>query len=135
MEVMRIKKYVIFIAGCILIVIASIGIFLPILPTTPFVILAAMCFSVSSEKAYRLLAKNRFFGPYIENYKTGNGVTVKAKIKGIMMLWVLLIISAVVMHKLWSSVMLIVIGSVVTIHLLLLKTRSLEKISDSYSKK
>ncbi|WP_287822528.1 YbaN family protein [Clostridium sp.] len=132
---MRIKKYVIFIAGCILIVIASIGIFLPILSTTPFVILAAMCFSVSSEKAYRLLAKNRFFGPYIENYKTGNGVTVKAKIKGIMMLWVLLIISAVVMHKLWSSVMLIVIGSVVTIHLLLLKTRSLEKISDSYSKK
>lgn len=125
------KKYVIFTVGCILIVIASIGLFLPILPTTPFVILSAMCFSISSEKAYRLLVKNRFFGPYIENYKNGSGVTVAAKVRGIIMLWVLLIISAIAMHKLWSSIMFAVIGSAVTIHLLLLKTKSLEERSDS----
>lgn len=127
---MVMKKYVIFTVGCILIVIASIGIFLPILPTTPFVILAAMCFSVSSEKIYRLLVKNRFFGPYIENYKNGSGVTVVAKARGIIMLWVLLMISAIAMYKLWSSIMFAVIGSAVTIHLLLLKTKSLEKMSD-----
>jgi len=128
---MVMKKYVIFAVGCILIVIASIGIFLPILPTTPFVILAAMCFSASSEKTYRLLVKNRFFGPYIENYKNGSGVTVAAKARGIIMLWVLLIISAIAMHKLWSSIMFAVIGIAVTIHLLLLKTKRLDEMPDS----
>lgn len=126
-----IKKYVIFTIGCVLIIIASVGLFLPILTTTPFVILAAMCFSISSEKAYRLLVKNRFFGPYIENYKNASGVTVEAKARGIIMLWILLIISAIAMNKLWSSVMFAVIGSAVTIHLLLLKTKSLEERSDS----
>ncbi|WP_169316248.1 DUF454 family protein [Clostridium pasteurianum] len=77
------------------------------------------------------MLKIAFFGPYIENYKNGSGVTVAAKARGIIMLWVLLIISAIAMHKLWSSIMFAVIGSAVTIHLLLLKTKGLEERSDS----
>lgn len=117
------KKIILLICGWALIVIAAIGVFLPILPTTPLVILAAMCFSYSSERMHRFLLKSYFFGPYIENFKTKQGISIATKVKGIIVLWLLLIISAVSMHKIWSTIMFAVIGIGVTIHLLLLKTK------------
>ncbi|MHB8062540.1 MAG: YbaN family protein [Ruminiclostridium sp.] len=117
------KKIVLLISGWALIVIAAIGVFLPILPTTPLVILAAMCFSYSSERMHRFLLKSHFFGSYIENFKTKQGISVATKASGIIVLWVLLTISAVSMNKTWSTIMFAVIGIGVTTHLLLLKTK------------
>ena len=121
------KKILLTICGWSLLALGAIGVVLPVLPTTPFVLLAAVCFSASSEKAYRFLVKNRFFGPYVENYRTGQGVPVSAKVRGIVMLWVLLLFAMAIMQKLWVLIVFPLIGTGVTLHLLLLRTKKPEK--------
>lgn len=116
------KKRVVFVAGCLCLMIGGIGVFLPILPTTPFVLLAAGCFSYSAPNVYERLKKNKFFGPYIENYRTGKGVPFANKVQGVVGLWVLLSVSAIAMNALWSTILFSVIGTAVTIHIACLKT-------------
>lgn len=117
------KRILLLVAGWLLLALGAVGILVPVLPTTPFVLVAAGCFSFASPKMYALLLKSRFFGPYVENYRTKQGVPVDAKVRGIVMLWVLLLISMIAMHKLWLTALLLVVGTAVTIHLLMLKTR------------
>jgi len=117
------KKTILLISGWLLVAVAAIGVLLPVLPTTPFVILAACCFSLSSERLYKLLLNNRFFGPYIDNYRTKQGVSAAHKTRAIVTLWVLLILSAVLTRLLWLTLLLFVVGVCVTIHLLLIKTK------------
>lgn len=117
------KKAVLIICGWLLVALGALGMVLPLLPTTPFMLLAAICFSASSPKANRFLMRNRFFGPYIIHYRTGQGVSVAAKVRAIALLWALLILSAVIISKLWVIKLLAAVGIGVTIHLLLLKTR------------
>lgn len=116
------KKLLLLSCGWISLAVGFIGIFLPILPTTPLVVLAALCFSASSPKAYAYLCRNRFFGPYIINYRTKQGVSPAAKARGIIAVWCLLGISALAMQKVWAYVLFSIIGIGVTIHLLMLKT-------------
>ena len=120
------KKHVLLVCGWLLVALGAVGIVLPLLPTTPFLLLAAICFSASSHRAYRFLLRNRMFGPYIEHYRTGRGVSVAAKVRAIIFLWTLLIISAVFIAKLWVILVLAAVGIGVTLHLLLLKTRPKE---------
>lgn len=110
-------------AGWALLALGAVGAIVPVLPTTPFVLLAAGCFSCSSQRLYAFLLRSRFFGPYIENYQTGQGVTLAAKIRGIVAVWALLLISMLSMGKPWMTILLIVVGLGVTAHLLLLKTK------------
>lgn len=117
------KRILLLCAGWALLALGAVGILVPVLPTTPFVLAAAGCFSFASPKLYGVLLKSKFFGPYVENYRTKQGVPMDAKIRGIVMLWVLLIISMVAMQKLWLTLLLLVVGLAVTAHLLLLKTR------------
>lgn len=114
---------ILLISGWLLIAVAAVGVILPVLPTTPFIIVAALCFSLSSEKMYKILLNNRFFGPYIENYKTKQGVTAAHKARAVITLWVLLIISAAVARILWLTFLLAAVGIAVTVHLLLIKTK------------
>ncbi|QQO08197.1 YbaN family protein [Breznakiella homolactica] len=116
------KKILLLISGIILTVLGGLGVFLPILPTTPFVILAALCFSFSSPKLYNFLIRNKYFGPYIENYRTKKGVPLASKVRGIAAVWILLAFSAVFMQKLWASILFACIAIGVTIHLLCIKT-------------
>jgi uncharacterized membrane protein YbaN (DUF454 family) len=120
---LNIKKILLFASGCISIVLGTFGIFLPILPTTPFVILAGICFSASSPKMYEIIRKSKFFGPYIENYRNKSGVPMKVKITSIISLWILLALSAFFMNKRIAYIIFPLIGCAVTIHIILLKTR------------
>lgn len=126
------KKLVLVICGWFFVTLGALGIILPLLPTTPFMLLAAICFSASSKKAYNFLVNNCILGPYIEHYRTKRGVSIAAKLKAIIMLWIFLIISAVLTAKLWAAIVLAVVGTGVTIHLLLLKTqpRMRQKLTD-----
>ena len=121
------KKRLLFLCGWVLIGLGAIGVVLPILPTTPFVLLAAICFSSSSEQAYRFLLKSRVFGPYIENYKTKRGISPAEKARAIIVLWVMLAVSATLMRRLWLILLLAAVGIGVTVHLLMLKTRRPEQ--------
>ena len=82
---MKKSKYLLFrllwiLLGSILVGIGTLGIFVPGLPTTVFMILAAACYIRSSEKLYNWLIKNKIFGKYIKDYREGRGMPKKAKI-------------------------------------------------------
>ena len=75
-------------AGIICVGLGAIGIVLPILPTTPFLLAAAACFCKSSTRMYNWLMNNKWFGDYIRNYKEGRGLTLKTKITALAVLWI-----------------------------------------------
>jgi uncharacterized protein len=83
----RITKVLLIAAGTICVALGAVGIFVPILPTTPFLLLAAACYCRSSEKMYQWLMGNRWFGHYIKNYREGKGLSIKTKIVALLVLW------------------------------------------------
>lgn len=117
------KKTLLFIAGWLALIVGFIGILLPVMPTTPFVVLAAVCFSYSSPRFYNLLRKAPYFGPYIENYRTKQGVPLKSKLLILVFVWAGISVSTFLIAKLWATITLSVIGLAITIHILWLKTR------------
>jgi uncharacterized membrane protein YbaN (DUF454 family) len=121
-----IKKSVYLIIGSIALAIGFVGIFLPVLPTTPFVLLAAWCFFRSSPRLYEWVISNERFGDTIKNYNQGKGLTRATKIKAILMMW--LTISTSIYFKITSLpiiAFLFGIAMVVTIYLIRLPTLEL----------
>jgi uncharacterized membrane protein YbaN (DUF454 family) len=112
------------ISGILLVIIGTIGIFLPVLPTTIFLILASACFVKGSPKANEWLHNNKIFGAYLKNYQDKSGLTVKAKFYSITFLWVMILISAFLFtDELFIRLLLIAIAVGVTIHLAMVKTK------------
>lgn len=120
---MSIKNFILMTIGFISLTFGAVGIFLPILPTTPFVLLSAGCFSISSPRLSNLLMKSKYFGSYIENYRYKTGVPLKTKIRAIIFLWVGLTLSMIIIKTPLIIGILFVIGTCVTIHLSTLKTK------------
>ena len=120
---MRIKKAFLIAAGFLLLGLGAVGVVLPVLPTTPFILLAATCFSMSSERFYNWLINNRVFGPYIENYRTKQGISILHKAGSIAFLWTGLFVSMIITRTIWLYILLGIIGVCVTIHILLIKTK------------
>lgn len=115
-------------SGTVCVGLGMLGIFLPLLPTTPFLLLAAACYIRSSEKFYRWLIANRWFGRYIRNYREGRGVPFSTKVMAISLLWITIGYSAFfVVDILAVRILLILIAAGVTVHLVLLKTYRREK--------
>lgn len=85
--VTKLKNLALIFLGVASLVLGIIGIVLPLLPTTPFLLLAAACFARSSDKFYQWLITHPWFGEYIENYRSGRGIALKAKIITICLLW------------------------------------------------
>lgn len=123
----RIKKTLLIVAGVVSLTLGGIGVFLPLLPTTPFVLLAAGCFAGSSPAMHRWLCRSRFFGEYIENYRTNAGVSKSVKVRAIVFLWAGLALSAAAVHKPIVRIILAVVGICVSTHLLMMKTKDENK--------
>lgn len=117
------KNILVITIGILSLTLGAIGIFLPVLPTTPFVLLSAGCFSISSPRLSEKLTRSRIFGSYIQNYRYKTGVPHKAKIRAILFLWFGLILSMILIKTLLMTVVLLIIGIAVTIHLASLKER------------
>jgi hypothetical protein len=99
------------------------GIFIPLLPTTPFLLLASWLFVRSSARMNYWLLHNRLLGPYLRNYQSGRGITLRHKIVSITVLWLTLGASFFFSPPYWwLRLMLALIGTAVTIHLLKFKT-------------
>jgi len=120
---MGLKQVLLLLAGFLSLAFGAVGVALPVLPTTPFVLLAAICFSASNEKMARWLEQSRVFGPYIENYRTRAGIPLRLKCASIGFLWTGLIISMVLTQAVWAYILLGIIGIGVTVHLLVIKTK------------
>ena len=120
---MNIKRILLLVFGFTFLTLGAIGMILPILPTTPFVLLAGGCFSGSNKKMENWIKKNKYFGYYLENYQKGTGVPMKIKIKSITYLWISLLLCFYFIHITWVIVLISIIGSLVTIYLLSLKNK------------
>ncbi len=128
---MRELKTTLFMTGGIICVILGfVGIFLPVLPTTPFILLAAFLFARSSNRALQWLLNNRWFGSRIRNYREGRGMAAQDKAVSLLSLWVTIGLTTVfVVDNLWVKLILVGIACGVTFHLLRIKTyRPREKV-------
>jgi len=116
-------RYLLISAGTIFTVFGIVGIFLPILPTTPFLLLAVACFARSSQRFYNWLMNNRWFGNYIKNYHEGRGVPLKVKIFSIFLLWLTILISIFfIINNSLIELILLLIAIGVSIHVITIKT-------------
>ena len=103
--------------------LAVLGVFLPLLPTTPLLLLAAACYARSSKRFSNWLLSNRLFGKTIKNYREGKGVSLKLKAWSILLLWITIGCSvAFAVHILAVRVVLIIIALGVTVHILSIRT-------------
>jgi uncharacterized protein len=110
-------------AGMISVGLGVVGIFLPLLPTTPFLLLAAACFFRSSRRFYGWLTGHHRLGTYIRNYREGRGVPLRVKVVSIALLWITIGISAIfVVNLLAVRILLVLIAAGVTVHLLSVRT-------------
>ncbi|MCC2971162.1 YbaN family protein [Massilia sp. IC2-476] len=80
-------------AGVLALLLGILGIFLPLLPTTPFLLLASWCFARGSERLHGWLLSHRVFGEYLRNFEAGRGIPLKAKIVATAMLWTSLLLA------------------------------------------
>lgn len=117
------KRTLLIIAGTLLVGLGIIGILMPVLPTTPFLLLAAACYARSSQRFYHWLLNNKWFGNYIKNYIQRKGVPLKVKILAITWLWITIGFSVVFAVEVFLvRLILIVIAIGVSIHILCLRT-------------
>ena len=117
-----VKKYLLIAGGSISVALGVVGIFIPVLPTTPFFLLAVFCYLRSSKKLYKWLIHHKVFGVYIYNYITYKAVLKSTKIGALIFLWTGLGVSILVINSWYVRAFLILIGVGVSIHLALLKT-------------
>jgi len=118
----KLKQKILLIAGTISVAIGVIGIFVPLLPTTPFLLLAAACYLRSSERFYRRLLNNRFFGTYVRNYIEGKGMPLRIKIYTIALLWGTIGLSIfLTAPNIVVKIVLVVVAVGVTLHIILLR--------------
>ena len=82
------------VVGTIALVIGAIGLFLPVIPTTPLVILAAACYYRGSERLHNWILSSRWIGDTVKNYQEGRGLTRDTKVRAISMMWAMTLISA-----------------------------------------
>ncbi|NCA98116.1 MAG: DUF454 domain-containing protein [Clostridia bacterium] len=118
----RFKHILFLILGSLAVLLGSIGILIPVLPTTPFLLLAAYFYLGSSRRLYEWLIHHRILGKYIYHYLEHKAVPVQTKIGAILILWVSLTASMVLVDILLVRIILPVIGLAVSVHILTLKT-------------
>ncbi len=88
-------RIVLFISGFISLGLAIIGIVLPLLPTTPFLLLSAFCFAKSSEKFHRWLLNHRYFGEVILKWESKRAISRKTKMQAMVMIVLTVVLSMV----------------------------------------
>lgn len=119
----KIKRQLLLAAGTLSLAIGIVGIFVPILPTTPFLLLAAGCYLRSSQRFYNWLMGNRFFGNYIRNYIEGRGIPLKVKLFIIILLWVTIGISIWLVAKPLVTIILLIVAVGVTLHIIFIRVK------------
>ncbi len=109
--------------GYVSLALGGLGIFLPLLPTTPFLLLAAFCFLRGSPRMHAWLMSHRILGPYIRDFQAGRGIPLRSKCIALALMWPSLALSASIMPVPWARWFLLIPGIGVTIYLWRLPTR------------
>jgi len=121
--VRNLAKAALVVMGTASLALGIAGAFIPLLPTTPFVLLAAACYARSSRRFYSWLTTNRFFGKHIVNYVELRGIPATVKVLSISLLWITIGCSAAfAIDVLWARALLALVALGVTAHVLSLHT-------------
>ena len=122
-------KIVLLSLGIVSLALGFIGVFVPLLPTTPFALLSAYLFARSSPKLHDWLLNNRVFGKYIRDYNNEKSIPLKIKIVSVSMLWSTILFSVFYLLKdrWYLQLLLVAIALGVSFHILSLKTKKQEK--------
>jgi len=116
-------KLVYNIAGTISLLFAFIGIILPVLPTTPFILISAACYYKGSKKLHNWLLKNPIFGPIIKDYEKHRGMKKTTKIKALLIMWSAVLASSFfILETLLMRAIIITIAIIGTIVMIRVKT-------------
>jgi uncharacterized membrane protein YbaN (DUF454 family) len=116
-------KYLLVCLGCVSLALGVLGIFLPLLPTTPFLLLSAALFARSSPRLYNFLLNHRVLGSYIRSFLDERAIPLRIKVISITLLWTALLCSAFFfVEKIWMRVILMAVAVGVTLHILSFKT-------------
>ena len=116
-------RWALIIAGTFFVGLGILGIIIPLLPTTPFLLLAAACYARSSKRFYNWLLNNKWVGNYIKNYRERKGVSLIVKVLSISFLWITLGYAVIsVVNILLVRIILILLAIGVTVHILCIQT-------------
>jgi hypothetical protein len=120
-------RWALLVAGCAAVVLAVIGMVLPVLPTVPFLLLALACFARSSARIHAWLIGHASFGPLVRPYLQGAGLPRRAKVRAIALLWGSIGLSVLfLLEETGLRVLLLAVALGVTLYLLYLPTTSPE---------
>ena len=118
----KFRRRLLIAAGSVFLGLGAVGVVLPLLPTTPFLLLAAACYLRSSPRLHEWLVNSRVLGAYIRDYTSGRGIPTRAKVVSISLLWLTIGFSVVhVVDSLVVRVILLVIATAVTVHILTIR--------------
>lgn len=111
-------RYALVTLGWVSIVLGVIGIFLPLLPTTPFILLAAWSFARSSQRFHDWLLNHRRLGPIVHAWQSGEGIPRKVRNRVLILLWVSLLSTSLIIGILWVAGLLALGGTLISVYLL-----------------
>lgn len=127
-------RSLVFTCGWLSVVLGVAGIFLPVLPTTPFLLLAAACFIRTSPRFYRWLIEHPHLGKYVIYYLDGKGMPKKAKVYTLILMWSTMLLTAFVLtDRAMLKILLPLIGCGVSIYILRLPTLVLKENGENPS--
>ena len=120
---MKTMKFLFAFLGSVSLVLGIMGVFLPVLPTTPFLLLSAALYMRSSQRLYDWLMSHKHLGAYIRNFREHKALPLRVKVVSVTMVWATLLYCAIFVAKeWWMSAIFIAIATGVTVHILSFKT-------------
>lgn len=125
-ELSSFNKKALVLAGHSFVGLGILGMILPLMPTTVFLLLAATCYAKSSPKFHNWLHTNKYFGKYLKNYQEKKGITLPVKVYTSLFLWLSILFSIYTIRNnsnfIYITILLVIIAAAVTIHLFTIKT-------------
>ena len=131
MKNLKKKLYISF--GFLAVTLAIVGVFVPGLPTVPFLLVALFCFERSSKKYHDMIMNNKYFGPALQDYYSGKGLTISIKIKAILFLTCGIAFSIYKIQNLHARIALAVVWLGVATHIIFLKTKKNKEAAAYYN--
>ena len=111
-------RYLLLTLGWLSVLLGVIGIFLPVLPTTPFLLLAAACFMRSSARFYHWLVGHPRLGPWIQDYLDGQGIPLRGKVYAISLMWLSIALSCYLVPLVWARGFMLTSAVLVSLYIL-----------------
>ena len=118
------RRWALLICGTLSLGLGLLGVFVPLLPTTCFLLLAAWCYARSSQRLYERLMSARVIGPYLQRYRDSRVIPPKVKVATLVMMWITIGYAVLTYPNLAVRLTLLAVAIGVTWHLLALPASS-----------